>query len=151
MIIAVRFSPVTVGEFKKYVSGKIWNLSKDQKPIQILIEGYSLRPYCHFELEDVDPLSIENRTPERSLLNGVPFVLEPSTKIIEFKSCGIKMKTTKRFYIVNPTQKSYEYQWKLESVDQKLFRCLTPKGIVAAGKKSEIVLEFMSDSLETKV
>jgi adenylate kinase family enzyme len=150
VMIVVRFSPVDVDDYKASIQAKIANLAKDQKQLQFVVEGSSLRPYCHFELDDVNPLSLETRTSERSIQNGVPFILEPSTKIIEFRSCGIKVKTTKKFYIVNPTYSGYEFQWKLESVDHKTFRCLTPKGLVAPNKKSEIVFEFYSETLETK-
>jgi hypothetical protein len=150
VMILVRFSPVDVDDYRAYVQGKVSNLGKDQKQLQFVVEGSSLRPYCHFELEDVNPLSLETRTSERSIQNGVPFILEPSTKIIEFRSCGIKVKNIKKFYIVNPTNSSYEFMWKLESVDHKTFRCLTPKGLVAPNKKSEIAFEFYSETLDTK-
>ncbi|KAI8900319.1 hypothetical protein BC833DRAFT_523632 [Globomyces pollinis-pini] len=152
VMAVVRFSPTDVGEYKNFIQCKISNLSKDQKPLQIQVDGYSLRPFCHFELEDTDPMAVENRTPERSLMNGVPVVLEPNTKIIEFKSCGIRVKNIKKFYIVNPTQNNYEFMWKLESSGESksCFKCLTPKGLVASNKKSEISFEFMSDSLDTK-
>ncbi|KAJ3270503.1 hypothetical protein HDV01_007759 [Terramyces sp. JEL0728] len=151
LMIAVRFSPTDVGEYKCAMNCQIGNLSKEQKPIQINIDGYSLRPFCHFELEDTDPSVLESRTPERCLQNGVPLSLEPNTKVIEFYSCGVKVKATKKFYIVNPTGKSYEYHWKMDSSQgSKSFKCLTLKGIVAPGKKSEIAFEFFSESLETK-
>ncbi|KAJ3260794.1 hypothetical protein HK103_007357 [Boothiomyces macroporosus] len=151
LMIAVRFSPLDVGEYKSVINCKIGNLSKEQKQIQINVDGYSLRPFCHFELEDTDPLVLESRTPERSIQNGVPITLEPNTKVIEFYSCGVKVKSTKKFYIVNPTAKSYEFVWKLESSEEsKAFKCLTPKGIVAPGKKSEVIFDFYSETLETK-
>jgi hypothetical protein len=152
VMITVRFSPNDVGEYFNFVQFNMSNLNKDLKPLLMEVNGYSLRPFCHFELEDTDPLSIESRTPERSLENDVPIVLEPSTKIIEFKSCGVKLKILKRFYIVNPTQNSYDFVWKHESLDDsRAFKCLTQKGTVASGKKSEILFEFFPEKLDTKV
>jgi hypothetical protein len=151
IMVAVKFSPTDVGLYRAVLQGIITNLQRDQKCIQIGLSAGSLRPYCHFELDDIDPHSIESRTPERCQNNGVPYVLDPHTKIIEFSSCGVKVKTIKRFYIVNPTQTSYEFQWKLESNDSKTFKCMTPKGTVAPNKKSEIIFEFQSDNIETKV
>ncbi|KAJ3305286.1 hypothetical protein HDV03_001884, partial [Kappamyces sp. JEL0829] len=151
VMLAVRFSPNDVGDYGGFIHLNMPNLAKDTAPLVIPVSGFSLRPFCHFELEDTDPLSIEARTPERSLENGVPIVLEPNTKIIEFKSCGIRQKNVKKFYIVNPTLHSYDYVWRHESVsDSKAFKCLTPKGTVASNKKSEIVFEFTPESLDTK-
>jgi hypothetical protein len=151
LMLTAKFSPSNVGDYKAYLTANLKNLQRDQKDVVIQLSGVSIRPFCHFELEDIDPLSLENRTPERCSRYGVPFALDPSTKIIEFISCGIKTKSLKRFYIINPTESNYEYQWNLESTDTKEFKCLTPRGVVAPNKKSEIIFEFQTETLDTKV
>lgn len=51
----------------------------------------------------------------------------------------------RRFQIINPTSTGYEFSWKNEgglpsTVTSPPFKCLTPKGFVAGGKKYEVPL-----------
>jgi hydrocephalus-inducing protein len=76
-------------------------------------------------------------------------------KIIEFESLGCKIKNTKRFYIVNPTASSYEFEWrKLEEEVNKnnhsnYFKCITPKGSILSGKKFEVIFEYSPETIGT--
>ena len=38
--------------------------------------------------------------------------IDASYQIIEFESLGTKVKNTKRFYVVNPTNQAYEFVWE---------------------------------------
>ena len=38
--------------------------------------------------------------------------MDSSYNIIEFESLGTKVKNTKKFFVVNPTNLGYEYEWK---------------------------------------
>ena len=73
------------------------NLSPNASEISIPVRGCSLLPYCHFELEESDYVSGGRRNPELKGPGGAPpgSTLDPSTKVIEFKSCGIKVKNVK--------------------------------------------------------
>ena len=55
------------------------------------MDGEAERPICHFELPPT--LFREKKKPD----------LDIKYEIIEFESLGTKVKNTKRFYIVNPT------------------------------------------------
>ena len=45
----------------------------------------------------------------------------------------------RKFNIVNPTSSGYEFDWTDESsTTNKPFKCLTSKGYVTGGKKSEV-------------
>jgi hypothetical protein len=125
------------------------NTSKDYKPVQIILKGSASRPLCHFELEESHYLAnqrtITDVTGSEALSN-----LDPSTRVIEFFSCGIKSKNAKRFYIVNPTNFSYEFEW-IPNSSEKTFQCMTPKGLVAAGKKFEMLFEYFPETAELKV
>ena len=49
----------------------------------------------------------------------------------------------RRFQIINPTSTGYEFSWNNEgglpsTVTSPPFKCLTPKGFVAGGKKYEV-------------
>ncbi|KAJ3206444.1 hypothetical protein HDU82_004517 [Entophlyctis luteolus] len=147
--IAVKFSPLEDGVFNFKLVGKMQNLPKDTKPISIKLIGASLRPFCHFELEESDYLTGDRRNPDIGN-SEVPLNLPQQTKVIEFGSCGVKVRNTKRFYIVNPTNFSYEFEWSTSStLDQKIFRCVTPRGTVASNKKFEIVFPEVIDVKES--
>jgi hydrocephalus-inducing protein len=76
--------------------------------------------------------------------------LEAKYNVIEFESLGCKVKNTRRFYVVNPTSVGYEYEWKRIDDEKNLhanyFKCITTKGVVLSGKKSEIIFEYAPDT-----
>ncbi|KAJ3142605.1 hypothetical protein HK100_000034 [Physocladia obscura] len=148
--IAVKFSPLEDGLFTSTLVANMSNLVKDSKALVIKLTGASLRPFCHFELDDNDYIISERRNPETSINNGVPLNLPAHTKVIEFDSCGVKVRNTKRFYIVNPTNFNYEFEWSTDSWDQKIFRCVTPHGTVMANKKYEMAFEFIPETIDMK-
>ncbi|KAI9343132.1 hypothetical protein BDR26DRAFT_917651 [Obelidium mucronatum] len=150
-VLTVKFSPLEDGIYSGNLTGHIQNLVKEAKPITIKVSGVSLRPFCHFELDDSDYITSERRNPEISAMNGVPLSLLPQTKVIEFESCGVKVRNTKRFYIVNPTSFNYEFEWTTDqTVDKRAFRCVTLRGLVMAGKKFEMIFEFTPETIDLK-
>lgn len=151
-IFMIRFSPLDVSDYKCLIHCDIPNLSKEQESFRIAVKGSSVRPFCHFELEDNDYILAERRASEHSTPSDAPLVLEPNTKALVFNSCGVRGKNMKRFYIVNPTHLNYEFSWKPEPGQEcGVFKCLTPKGMVASDKKTEIVFEFNPESINVKV
>jgi hydrocephalus-inducing protein len=149
----VRFSPNDEATYTDYhLVFMAPNLAKEMVPLNISLSGRSVRPFCHFELEESDYIASERTTPELTVQNGTPMVLEAGTKVIEFNSCGIKVRNVRKFYIVNPTSIAWEFMWACVSGnDQMMFRCLTTRGVVQPGKKFEIAFEFMPDSVDLRV
>ncbi|KAI8854495.1 hypothetical protein BC829DRAFT_439199 [Chytridium lagenaria] len=151
ILMTLRFSPVDDGEYSYVMLCNILNLVKEAKKLAIPISGASLRPFCHFELEESDYLTSERRNPDSGLSNGVPQVLPQSTRVIEFGSCGVKVRNSKRFYIVNPTNLAYEFEWICElPADQRVFRCLTQRGVVLPNKKFEMLFDFFPETVDLK-
>ncbi|RLN87341.1 hypothetical protein BBJ28_00008070 [Nothophytophthora sp. Chile5] len=74
--------------------------------------------------------------------------LDPSVKVIEMESLGIRVRNTRRFYVVNPTNVSYEFSWTPQGEVNPCFRCATPKGLMLAGKRCEMIFEFTPQQLE---
>jgi len=101
-------------------------------------------PYCHFDLEDSDYIRSARRNPELPGPNGAPAgtTLDPLTKVIEFKSIGINLKTYRTFHIVNPTDKEYKFHWDNEDLIHPKhvpnFKCYTPDGVIKSGKRAEV-------------
>jgi len=71
-------------------------------------------------------------------------------KVVEFESLGVKVRNTKRFYVVNPTATGYDFEWKKLEADKLqngtdfsgFFKCVTNKGVILSGKKFEMVFEY---------
>eukprot|EP01062_Namystynia_karyoxenos_P075960 TRINITY_DN7388_c0_g1_i1.p1 TRINITY_DN7388_c0_g1~~TRINITY_DN7388_c0_g1_i1.p1 ORF type:complete len:3850 (+),score=1433.28 TRINITY_DN7388_c0_g1_i1:116-11551(+) len=118
---------------------------------QIKLEGRAECPLAHFELAESDYLSADRRDPALPGPGGEP--IDKSTRVIEFAAPGVRVRTTKRFYILNPTSMSYDFEWEDVTGNpqvSKLFSCRTMRGVVHAMKKSEIVFEFTPDSLDVR-
>ncbi|KNC96691.1 uncharacterized protein SPPG_07904 [Spizellomyces punctatus DAOM BR117] len=144
----LRFSPVEVGTYTAKLVSSMSNLAAGQKAMQLHIQGSSQRPFCHFEIEESDYLVRRNM--DLTSVAAITKVLDPGTKVIEFFSYGVKIRNTKRFYLVNPTNISYSFEWVHEAGDERMFKCLTPRGLVTANKKYEIVFEFTPESIDLK-
>ena len=134
-IITLRFSPLEIDEFnfKRILNCNIKDLDPSLKPLQIELSGDAERPLCHFEIQ-----------------SGIK--RENGATILEFESVGMMIKNTVRFFALNPTNQGYEFEWEQPDEDlipniNKVFKCLTPKGIIYSGKKFEMVFEYIPNSL----
>ncbi|XP_067905917.1 hydrocephalus-inducing protein homolog [Heterodontus francisci] len=150
----VKFSPLEVGEFEAWLICSIPNLKEQPQGPVISVKGRSLLPYCHFELEDSNYISSNRRNPELSGPRGAPpgVTLDPNTRVIEFQAVGVNTINKRSFYIMNPTNSGYSFQWVNESAPdvrmQPVFYCLTEKGYISAGKKTEVSFEFVPQQLD---
>lgn len=60
-----------------------------------------------------------------------------------------QVRNTKRFYILNPTNIGYEFEWTCADANSGrggAFSCMTKKGTVLSGKKFEIVFEYTPEA-----
>lgn len=149
--VSVRFAPQEVDEFPRLLNCTIPNLDAGYKPLSIPLRGKVMRPWCHFELPESDYLTAGRRNPELAGPGGSLSSLDPATRTLEFESLGTRTKNLKRFFILNPTNMSYEFVWEpvagapgeLPTVSP--FRCLTKKGVIMGGKRYEILFEYTPD------
>ncbi|XP_037539075.1 hydrocephalus-inducing protein homolog [Nematolebias whitei] len=132
---SVCFSPVEVALFQGRLLCSIPNLQDgDQAPcIQFL--GCSLLPHCHFDLEDSDSIRASHS-----------HLLDPNTRVLEFKAVGFFTPTTRCFNVMNPTSKSFSFKWTREHTADSPFLCLTSSGTVLPGKKEEIRFEYVAEN-----
>ncbi|XP_051884712.1 hydrocephalus-inducing protein homolog [Pristis pectinata] len=150
----VKFAPLDVGEFEASLICSIPNLKVGSQGQTIAVRGRSLLPYCHFELEDSNYISSHRRNPELSgpwgTHPGAP--LDPNTRVVEFQAVGLNTVNKRSFYIMNPTSTDYSFQWIYESAPvvqvEPAFSCLTEKGLISAGKKTEVTFEFVPQQLD---
>ena len=118
------------------------HLDPEQKDLEIAVKGIAERPIIHFEL----PVSNYRDRKEKDMTP-----IDSKFKIVEFESLGTSIKNTKRFMAVNPTGQGYEYEWEEvydeNKKDKPVFKCLTQKGLILSGKKSEMVFEYTPDKV----
>ena len=146
--ITVRFAPREVeDDNERLLVFKIDNLDPSLPPLVIELNGEADRPVCHFELPPSDYR--ERKGQEIAHVDS-------KYNIIDFESIGTKVRNTKKFYVINPTNMGYEFVWrKEEESDGKggnyssFFKCLTEKGVVLSGKKFEMVFEYTPDLVGT--
>jgi len=153
--VTVAFSPTEVDSYLRQLICTCDNLAPGQGVAPIVLGARSTRPFCHFELNDSDYLRTSRRSPEMPGPDGSLSPLDPATKVIEFESLGTKVRNTKRFYVVNPTNVPYEFVWDSEqelragreALGSRPFRCHSRKGMVLPGRKFEMVFDFTPDSV----
>ena len=62
--------------------------------------------------------------------------------------------SSRRFFVTNPTNTAYPYQWIQDSIDGTLsglntnLVCNTPKGVIEPGKKTEMVFEYRVETMD---
>jgi Flagellar-associated PapD-like len=145
-VVTVKFSPNEVDSLnERLLVCSLNNLAPDLEPLVIELKGKSSRPICHFELP---PTNYREKKSQESLQ------IDSSYQILEFESMGTKVKNTKRFYVVNPTNQGYEFEWEPEEKEGaelalKQFKCLTMKGVILSGKKYEMVFEYTPEFVGT--
>ena len=151
--ISVRFSPKEIDEadYSRVLACTIPNLEDGYTPIQRKLSGKATRPWCHFNLPEVDIQSLQHNR-EESMTNqkNAMASLNDSVRAIEFESLGIKVKNTRRFTVYNPTNVAYEFTWDQDATQgtSNVFRCLTRRGQIQPGKKYEMVFEFVPDAIK---
>ena len=139
----LQFCPVDARRYNCEVRCEIGNLPSSQDPLCVNIFARSRRPLCHFDLENSDYAS--RREAGLPGPSGRPGPLDSNVRIIEMKSLGTHVRNTKRFYVVNPTDTSYEFIWEPLYVpvgQQQLWRCVTQRGVVLSGKRYEMCFEY---------
>jgi hydrocephalus-inducing protein len=114
----------------------------------VSLNGKALRPWCHFDLAESDYLTSGRRPAGEG--SSLPEV-SSATKVVQFASLGLGARVARRFEVLNPTSEAYEFFWEKTSNgsfgveserDHSPFRCLTPRGVVAPGKRYEMAFEY---------
>lgn len=154
---SVRFAPKEVDDHSAILDFRSPSLEPSAQPLRISLRGKTLCPVVHFETT----FSSYRHNPDVPGPFGRFGPLEADVKTLEFQSKGIRIRNTKRFYVFNPTNTSWEFFLENEDADSTgasssssapspVFRTSTPHGIVSSGKKFEIVIEYTPDSLDVK-
>lgn len=152
--VSVRFSPLDAGDFHAVAVCEVANLEEEGQAPIITLDATGQRPFCHFDIPPSTYLTSGRRAVDQSALNGAPSgahsgVIDPATRVLEFGSCGVRVKNTKRFHLVNPSAVSYDFSWdSVDSTGSTVFKCLTPRGTILSGKRHEVVFEYTPELLD---
>lgn len=146
---SIKFAPVEARPYSTVAKAAVDYLVADLQQPEIKLSAIAQRPKCHFELVNSDYITAGRRNAALPGPGGVPGPLDKSYRVLEFKSLGTKVRNTRRFYVVNPTNVSYAFEWTCDA-ENEAFRCNTPRGIVESGRKYEMVFEYVPE-VETLV
>ncbi|KAK2958778.1 putative hydrocephalus-inducing like protein [Blattamonas nauphoetae] len=136
----------------------------------VVVKGNAQRPLCHFELAESDYID-SRRTDDLNASYPMNIEGQPSTKVLEFSSKGIGIKSTTTFFVINPSSLQWDFEWEctnplitsqvIESpadpnkaaLQSKVevqcpFKCKTRKGSVQPGMKAEIAFDYIPQSLD---
>jgi len=119
---------------------RIVNLEPGAQAPVVILQGRSLLPFCHIDLEESDYLTSGRRNPNLSLPQSG---IDPSTHVLEFRATGVGMFVERHFPVVNPTDVDYSFKWinRDEVVDQSKkppFRCCVPSGSIISGQQCTV-------------
>ena len=140
----LRFHPSEVENFRYQLMFKSDQRSTSS-PIVLPISGKSKRPVCHIDVQPSD-YAVIRRSANLPGPKGELGPLDPNIRVVEMASLGIRVRNTKRFFVVNPMNISYEFNWRPIGSPVASFRCASPSGLMLAGKKCEMVFEFTPNS-----
>merc|ERR1719230_295766 len=115
------------------------------EPLEIILRGRAVRPVCHFELVETTDY-LPRRAP--NLLNELgkkDQIQASSVRCVEVKSVGTRVRNTKRFHVVNPTNATFDFEWVPCGEPNSAWRCGTPKGMIISGKRGEMIFEYTPD------
>jgi hydrocephalus-inducing protein len=65
--------------------------------------------------------------------------------VVSLESIGLRTRNTFRFHIINPTAENYEFLWESLGDASAYWRCVQSAGMLFAGKRIEIVFEYLPE------
>jgi len=150
----VHFAPVEVDDYAYVLDCVMPTLTPSpgdeeaQAPIRIGLRGRATRPACHIDLEsDSDYLS--RRLPNLVNEHGLRDQIETPPRIVEVKSKGLRVQNRRRFLVTNPTSSAYDFRWEPCGQPHAAWKTPTPRGMILAGKRGEMIFEFTPSSTDT--
>eukprot|EP00762_Andalucia_godoyi_P000512 ANDGO_05257.mRNA.1 Hydin len=148
--LAVSYKPQDMLPHTADVSISIVGLDRASEGCRsVHLVGVPECPIVHFETQFSTDYISTKRLPGLPGPDGVVGPLNPETRVLEIESRGVKVRNVRRFYVLNPTNLSYDFVLVPGVANARApgVRCLTQYGTIHSGKKFELVFEFIPDSL----
>ncbi|KAG5472399.1 hypothetical protein LSCM1_03798 [Leishmania martiniquensis] len=131
----------------------------DPAEVRVPVQGVAECPLVHF---DIPPATYPDVGSIAS--SGDAASQGQERVVVQFLARGLHTTATVKFPVVNPTATAYSYEWVEEGMRRRAsgsgdggsgfgggtvspFRCLTPMGVIAAGRQAEAIFEFFADAL----
>jgi hydrocephalus-inducing protein len=149
----VKFAPWDAVDYECELIADVVALDPSLSAPRLVLSGTGQRPKCHLELAPCDYLSSNRRAADMRNPDGSVGALDATQfRVVELNSLGTRVRNTKRFFVLNPTNMSYAYEWSCQdtaatSTGASPFRLATTKGLVLAGKRAEMVLEYTPEEV----
>jgi len=142
-VFTFNFAPMEAEDYDALARMNIDGAAHNLAPLQVTLSGRAQRPIVHMDVPSSDYLS--RRSPAMPGPNGEVGGLDANVRVIEIPSLGIGNRNAKRFYIVNPTDASYDFI--IEPIGTAAsatspIKCLTQRGMLLPGKRFELTFEF---------
>ena len=152
--VTVRFSPAEVDNCERELVCMIDNLDSEYAPLRRRLSGSVSRPWCHFDLPESDYIRSGRRSSTRPAHQGADDAsaqVDANTKVLEFESLGVRVKNTKRFFVLNPTSVSYEFLWERVAVPAAAAAAAASGGGGSSGSSIGGDTEYRTSSGEAKI
>ena len=150
----ISFSPMEVDDYMYVLSGDTLpsaaGVNADgeagsQGPLRIFVKGEAKRPVCHFNMVE-SPDYLQRRPVGMKNEVGLYAPIETGDiRVAEVESCGLRVRNTYRFTVINPTNENYEFKWDPVGDPSPFWRCALGAGMLFAGKSTEMVFEFLPE------
>ena len=119
----------------------------DAGAVRMVLRGTAKRPVCHFELKET-PDYLSRRAGNLKNEHGMLSPIEcADLKVVELESTGLRTRNTFRFHIINPTADNFDFLWEAVGEPSPFWRCLQSAGMLFAGKRIEMVFEYLPDEV----
>lgn len=116
-------------------------------PIRMVLRGQAKRPICHFDIQESHEY-LAKREPNLKNEYGLLAPIEATDlKVVALESVGLRTRNTFRFHIINPTAENYEFLWETMGDASAAWRCVQSAGMLFAGKRIEIVFEYLPEEV----
>jgi hypothetical protein len=119
----------------------------DDGIVRMVLRGSAKRPVCHFELKET-PDYLSRRAGNLKNEHGMLSPIEGADlKVVEVESTGLRTRNTFRFHIINPTADNFDFLWEAVGEPSPFWRCVQGAGMLFAGKRIEMVFEYLPDEV----
>jgi hydrocephalus-inducing protein len=113
--------------------------------VRMVLKGTAKRPLCHFDIVQSPDYVNRRSVGLRNELGLISPIVCSDLKIAEVESVGIRSKNPFQFYVINTTTEGYEFNWTAVGEPSSAWKCVTPSGMLPAGKRLEAVFEYVPE------
>ncbi|KAL0248788.1 hypothetical protein GEMRC1_004022 [Eukaryota sp. GEM-RC1] len=123
--------------FSRTLHADIPSLSPNCHPLSFAVDAAISRPICYFDMGSLD----QSSDSFKKLLEG-----NQGAHGIVIKAIKVGVAKEVSFYVLNPTDRDYDFVWQSEDNPGPI-KCITRQGMIAKGKKFKMIFAFKPENL----